>query len=90
MWRGPDESHLYGVLPVVEALRAGSRRIERITIAEGAGGARLAELFELARELRVPVRRAPRVELGRMAAAGASHQGVVAQVAAVAYAEAAD
>lgn len=83
-----DESHLYGVSPVLEALRAGHRRIERITIAEGAGGARFAELFELAREFRVPVRRAPRAELQRMLAAGANHQGVVAQVAAVAYAEA--
>jgi 23S rRNA (guanosine2251-2'-O)-methyltransferase len=86
--RPPDESHLYGVSPVLEALRAGHRRIERITIAEGAGGARFAELFELAREFRVPVRRAPRAELQRMAAAGANHQGVVAHVAAVAYAEA--
>lgn len=86
--RPADESHLYGVLPVLEALRAGHRRIERITIAEGAGGARFAELFELAREFRVPVRRAPRAELQRMASAGATHQGVVAQVAAVAYAEA--
>jgi 23S rRNA (guanosine2251-2'-O)-methyltransferase len=85
--RPPDESHLYGVSPVLEALRAGHRRIERITIAEGAGGARFAELFELAREFRVPVRRAPRAELQRMAAAGANHQGVVAHVAAVAYAE---
>lgn len=86
--RPADESHLYGVSPVLEALRAGHRRIERITIAEGAGGARFTELFELAREFRVPVRRAPRAELGRMAAAGANHQGVVAHVAAVAYAEA--
>ncbi|MGI9105933.1 MAG: 23S rRNA (guanosine(2251)-2'-O)-methyltransferase RlmB [Pyrinomonadaceae bacterium] len=80
----PDESHLYGVLPVLEALRAGNRRLERITIAEGAGEARLHELFELARENRVLVRRAPRAELGRLAA-GANHQGVVAHVAAVAY-----
>jgi len=85
--RPPDESHLYGVLPVLEALRAGNRRIERITIAEGAGEVRLHELFELAREFRVPVRRAPRVEVQRLAAAGANHQGVVAHVAAVAYAD---
>jgi 23S rRNA (guanosine2251-2'-O)-methyltransferase len=83
-----DESHVYGVLPVLEALRAGNRRIERITIAEGAGAARLRELFELAREFRIPIRRAPRIELQRIAAAGANHQGVVAHVAAVAYADA--
>lgn len=89
--RLPDESHLYGVLPVLEALRAGNRRIERITIAEGAGESRLHELYELAREFRVPVRRAPRVEVQRLAgAAGANHQGVVAHVAAVAYADADD
>ncbi|MCA1556331.1 MAG: 23S rRNA (guanosine(2251)-2'-O)-methyltransferase RlmB [Acidobacteria bacterium] len=89
--RPPEESHLYGVLPVLEALRAGNRRIERITIAEGAGEARLHELYELAREFRVPVRRAPRVEVQRLAgAAGANHQGVVAHVAAIAYADADD
>ena len=86
--RPPDESHLYGVLPVLEALRAGNRRIERITIAEGIHESRLHELFELAREFRVTIRRAPRAELLRIAAAGANHQGVVAHVAAVAYADA--
>ncbi|HJR05732.1 MAG TPA: 23S rRNA (guanosine(2251)-2'-O)-methyltransferase RlmB [Pyrinomonadaceae bacterium] len=86
--RPPDESHLYGVLPVLEALRAGNRRVERITIAEGVHEARLHELFELAREFRVTVRRAPRAELQRIAPAGANHQGVVAHVAAAAYADA--
>jgi 23S rRNA (guanosine2251-2'-O)-methyltransferase len=86
--RPPDEAHLYGVLPVLEALRAGNRRIERITIAEGIHESRLHELFELAREFRVNVRRAPRAELQRIAAAGANHQGVVAHVAAVAYRDA--
>ena len=37
---------LYGVAPVLEALRAGGRRVERITVAEGAHEARLHELFE--------------------------------------------
>ncbi|HEX8130547.1 MAG TPA: 23S rRNA (guanosine(2251)-2'-O)-methyltransferase RlmB [Pyrinomonadaceae bacterium] len=86
--RPPDEAHLYGVLPVLEALRAGNRRIERITIAEGVNEARLRELFELAREFRVTIRRASRAELQRIAAAGANHQGVVAHVAAVAYRDA--
>jgi 23S rRNA (guanosine2251-2'-O)-methyltransferase len=87
----PDErasdAQLYGVLPVIEALRAGSRRVERVTIAEGAHESRLHELFDLARAAGVPVRRAPRAELQRMAA-GANHQGVVASVAAVAYRDA--
>ncbi len=81
------DAHLYGLLPVLEALRAGSRRIERITLAEGAHESRLHELLELARAAGVVVRRAPRAELQRMAA-GANHQGVVANVAAVAYRDA--
>ncbi len=78
---------LYGVLPVLEALRAGGRRVERITVAEGAHEVRLHELFELARTQRVLVRRAPRAELQRLAP-GANHQGVVASVAAADYADA--
>ncbi|MFL6228410.1 MAG: 23S rRNA (guanosine(2251)-2'-O)-methyltransferase RlmB [Pyrinomonadaceae bacterium] len=81
------DGHLYGVLPVLEALRAGSRRVERVTVAEGAHEARLHELFDLARAAGVPVRRAPRAELQRLAA-GANHQGVIANVAAVAYRDA--
>src|SRR5205085_4650735 len=80
-------NQLYGLLPVLEALRAGERRVERITVAEGAHEARLHELFELARAQRVPVHRAPRAELQRLAP-HASHQGVVANVAAAAYADA--
>jgi 23S rRNA (guanosine2251-2'-O)-methyltransferase len=88
--RAPAPAHasqLYGVAPVLEALRAGGRRVERITVAEGAHEARLHELFELARAGRVPVRRVPRAELQRLAP-HANHQGVVASVAAAAYADA--
>ena len=83
----PGADQLYGVLPVLEALRAGGRRVERITVAEGAHEARLHELFELARARGVPLRRAPRAELQRLAP-GANHQGVVASVAAADYADA--
>lgn len=80
---------LYGVEPVLEALRAGHRAIEQITIAEGARDHRLRELFELAHAARVPVRRAPRAELMRLTA-GANHQGVVASIAAARYVDADD
>ena len=80
-------AHVYGVLPVLELLRAGARPVERITIAEGAHESRLRELFELARERGILVRRAPRTELQRLAG-GANHQGVVAVVGAARYASA--
>lgn len=79
---------IYGVSPVLEALRAGERPLEQITIAEGAHHYRLRELLSEARERGVPVRHAPRAELLRLAGANANHQGVVARVAAARYADA--
>ena len=80
----PDSSNLiYGVNAVVEALRAGTRQIETITILESARPDRLKALLELAREKRVPVHRVPRLDLG-----DARHQGVVARIAAARYADA--
>ena len=46
---------LIGVHPVVEALRAG-RPLERILVAKGAGGHRLQEVIDLARDAGTPVR----------------------------------
>ena len=71
---------LCGIHPVREALRSG-RPMERIVIALGAGGARLQEIVDEARQRRVPVRFEPRSAIER-AAPGATHQGVVAYVAA--------
>jgi 23S rRNA (guanosine2251-2'-O)-methyltransferase len=81
-------TRIYGVAPVLEALRAGERPIEQIVIAEGAHHYRLRELLGRARERLVPVRHAPRAELQRMAgAADANHQGVIAIIAAASYAD---
>jgi len=74
-----------GVHPVREALRAG-REFDRILIARGAGGPRLQEIIDLARERSVTVRFEPREALDR-ASNGATHQGVVALGAAYRYAE---
>lgn len=71
---------VFGVHPVREALRSG-RSVERVVIATGAGGTRLQEIIEEARQRKVPVRFEPRAALER-AAAGGTHQGVIAFVAA--------
>jgi 23S rRNA (guanosine2251-2'-O)-methyltransferase len=70
---------------VVEALRAGSA-LERIVIAQGAGGPRLQEVIDLARKAGVPIRFEPRAALERLAGSSA-HQGIVALGAARKYAE---
>lgn len=82
-------ANIYGVLPVLEALRAGSRRIDRIVIAEGTRDARLREVIEAARAAGVPVRRDARVALDRLTH-NANHQGVIAITSAAAYSDADD
>jgi 23S rRNA (guanosine2251-2'-O)-methyltransferase len=79
-------SNIYGLLPVLEALRAGARRIDRIVIAEGARDSRLREVIEAARRARVPVRREPRVSLDRLTN-HANHQGVLAVTSAATYSD---
>src|SRR5512132_977480 len=75
---------IYGLIPVLEALRSGHRPLQQITIAEGARHERLKELLELAKANRVPVHRAPRLVLDRQLP-GLTHQGVMARTAASGY-----
>jgi 23S rRNA (guanosine2251-2'-O)-methyltransferase len=79
-----DGTHVFGVQPVLEALRAGARPIERLTLAEGAHESRLREILEIARYADIPIRRVARTELQRIAA-GANHQGIIATIAAAHY-----
>jgi 23S rRNA (guanosine2251-2'-O)-methyltransferase len=76
---------LSGIHPVAEALRA-RHPLDRVLIAQGAGGPRLQEIIELARRASVPVRFEPRSSLDRLAGTSA-HQGVVALGAARQYTE---
>ena len=74
-----------GIHPVMEALRAG-RPLERVLVAQGAGGPRVQAVIDLARQAEVPVRFEPRASLDRLAGT-AAHQGIVALGAAKKYAE---
>jgi 23S rRNA (guanosine2251-2'-O)-methyltransferase len=76
---------LSGIHPVAEALRA-KRPLERILVAQGAGGPRMQEIIDMARRAAVPVRFEPRGALDRLAGS-AAHQGVVAMGAANKYAD---
>lgn len=80
---------LYGVNPLIEALRAGDRTPEEVVIAEGARDERLRELIELARARNVPVRRSPRAALDR-SVGNTHHQGVMARIPAARYANSDD
>ena len=83
-----ERNILYGVNPVIEALRA-ARRPDQITVAEGSRDERLRELIELARLQAVPVNYAARLHLDREAGNN-HHQGVIAHIAAPQYMDADD
>ena len=76
---------LSGIHPVAEALRA-KHTLERLLVAQGAGGPRVQEIIDLARRASIPVRFEPRAALDRLAGTSA-HQGVVAVGAAQRYAD---
>jgi 23S rRNA (guanosine2251-2'-O)-methyltransferase len=78
---------VYGVLPVLELLRAGSRTVDKIMIADGSHERRLTEIFDLARERRVRIDRVPRQKLDELAGE-VNHQGILAVTAAAAYVDA--
>src|SRR5262245_46449419 len=67
---------VFGIHPVLEALRAGRVSVVRITDKEGA---RLREILDLAARTGVPVRREPAERL-ESRARGRVHQGVVAEL----------
>jgi 23S rRNA (guanosine2251-2'-O)-methyltransferase len=66
---------VYGINPVLEALRAG--RVRRLRVARS--DRRIDEAVTIARELRVPVERVDAQVLGRVARGGA-HQGIAADL----------
>ena len=82
------QSVIFGVLPVLEALRSNARRVEKIVVAEGSRMHRLSEIFDFAREHRIVVDRSQGERLDRLAGPGNNHQGVVAFAAAADYVDA--
>ncbi|MBQ4279610.1 MAG: 23S rRNA (guanosine(2251)-2'-O)-methyltransferase RlmB [Rikenellaceae bacterium] len=85
--RGPresDDSILFGIRPVIEAIEAG-RRLERIFVKKGAEGVLIAELRDLCRERRLNVQEVPVEKLNRMTRG--NHQGVVATISPIEYAD---
>lgn len=73
-------NHIYGLSPVLEALRARRRSIQKILISSGANPSRLKELTEVAKHSGVNIENRDRRELDELTR-NANHQGVVALVA---------
>jgi len=75
---------LYGLHPVLEALRSEDRGLHRIYLEQGRRGRGVEEILDLARAKHVPVAFETRQELDRRAGT-ARHQGAIGVAAAKAY-----
>lgn len=88
--RGGSESQqrfVYGVNPVLEALRAKPEEVERLFLVEGQLGARAAgELLSRSRDAGIRVEKVTRERMASMAEGGV-HQGVVVELRGYTYVE---
>lgn len=75
---------IFGIRPVAEAIEAG-RQLERLYIRRGADGQLMQELKDLCLRHRIRPQEVPAEKLDRLVRG--NHQGVVAQIAAIAYVE---
>jgi 23S rRNA (guanosine2251-2'-O)-methyltransferase len=73
-----DTVLIYGINPVLEALKLGRSRVSLVRVSDRAGG-RARAVVEAAGRAGVPVRQVPAAELDR-AAAGGVHQGIAADL----------
>lgn len=72
---------IYGFAPVLEAVRAGRRPIQKLLITSSGSPERLRPLLEAAQSARIPCERRERRELDTLTR-GANHQGVIAMLGA--------
>lgn len=80
------QGRLYGTMPVLEALRAGNRTLERIILAHGIKSAKISEIVAHARKAHIPIAYQTRSDLSRLIGSE-SHQGVAAFISAYEYAD---
>lgn len=82
-----ENNIVFGIRPVIEAIEAG-RQIEKVMVKKGAEGQLLSELLEICRAQRIHVQQVPVEKLNRTVRG--NHQGVVAQISPIAYADVED
>jgi 23S rRNA (guanosine2251-2'-O)-methyltransferase len=86
----PVSAVVFGVLPVLELLRADARKIDKILVAEGARELRLSDVLDLARQKGIAVNRVPREKFAKFIGPDANHQGVIAFAASTEYSDPGD
>lgn len=80
-----NSSIIFGISPVLEALNAGNRKIEKILVAEGRQHNRVNEIVGLARKLNVRFQTVSRQNLSKFVERDSNHQGVIAFTSSASY-----
>jgi len=88
MKEGAGVEKIFGLIPVMETLRAGNRYIEKILVAESSRENRIDELLRLAAQKNISIERVSRGVIEKAVARDANHQGVVAFVSTAIYKDA--
>jgi 23S rRNA (guanosine2251-2'-O)-methyltransferase len=78
-------STIFGIMPVLEALRSERRNIEQISITEGANSPRVREILDLSREKGIIVNRVAKNIFFRLVEPNVNHQGIAAVISAASY-----
>lgn len=72
---------IYGISPVIEALSARSRKIEKILVADGKQHRRINEILSLARKQNIKFQKTSRQNISKLVDRDTNHQGVIAYTA---------
>ncbi len=78
-------SIIYGISPVIEALNARNRKIEKIIVADGTQHGRISEIIKLAGNNGIKFQKVSRQNLTKLVERDANHQGVIAYISAADY-----
>ena len=81
----PNPALVYGLMPVLEALRADNRRIDNVLIADGAKEHRISEIVDICRSRSIAWNRVPPATFAKHLAPDVNHQGVIAFTASADY-----
>ena len=77
--------YIFGIHPVLEALRAG-KEMDKILLKKGLEGLLFRELMEMAKNRKITVQFVPVERLNRLAKGGV-HQGVAASLSTIEYSD---
>jgi len=78
----PKEQYIYGIHPVIEAIRAG-KQVDKLLIQAGLKGPGFHELFVLVKEVEIPYQFVPVEKLNRQSKQ--NHHGVIAYLTEIVY-----